>query len=41
MAYFKSGDSARARQALQAALKLDPEAPEARRARELLAGVTP
>jgi tetratricopeptide (TPR) repeat protein len=37
MAYAKSGDAARARQTLAAAMKLDPDAAEAKMARELIA----
>lgn len=38
MAYFKSGDRINARHTLAAALQLDPKVPEAKRAKELIAG---
>lgn len=39
MAYFKAGEKARARATLDAALRLDPNVPEAKMARELIAGL--
>lgn len=38
MAYFRAGEKTRARAALDAALRLDPNVPEAKMARELIAG---
>ncbi|MGE5486397.1 MAG: tetratricopeptide repeat protein, partial [bacterium] len=38
MAYFRAGEKTRARATLDAALRLDPNVPEAKMARELIAG---